>query len=375
MKKYFFCLLGLTSFASNYQLLAQQAGTIVLDDVVRPHYRQEILLPNIPGYLTLKCDFHLHTVFSDGVVWPTVRVNEAWEDGLDAIAITDHIEGHPKKMPGQKRTQYEVTLQNALAENIILVRGGEISRSMPPGHFNALFINNVDTLDMPDYNDALREAVRQGGFIIWNHPGWRKQQPDTTKWMAEHDSIYKKGWMNGIEVFNEKEWYPEAIQWALDKNLAITGNSDVHDVYEHYYNTEKYPVRPVTLVFAKERNEASLKEAMFAKRTAALFFNMLVGKKELIGPLVRQSIQVDKPHLYQDGYAWFAIKNLTDIEFTFVKTSTDNSELPARFVLPRRGTIILRVKQPQGQVKNYFYNLENVLTGVEQYYKYEISVQ
>ncbi|MCX6329637.1 MAG: hypothetical protein NTZ85_09025, partial [Bacteroidia bacterium] len=114
MKKYFFCLLGLTSFASNYQLLAQQAGTIVLDDVVRPHYRQEILLPNIPGYLTLKCDFHLHTVFSDGVVWPTVRVNEAWEDGLDAIAITDHIEGHPKKMPGQKRTQYEVTLQNAL---------------------------------------------------------------------------------------------------------------------------------------------------------------------------------------------------------------------------------------------------------------------
>jgi hypothetical protein len=278
-------------------------------------------------------------------------------------------------MPGQKRTQYEVALPNALAENIILVRGGEISRSMPPGHFNALFINNVDTLDMPDYKDALREAVRQGGFIIWNHPGWRNQQPDTTKWMAEHDSIYKKDWMNGIEVFNEKEWYPEAIQWALDKNLAITGNSDVHDFYENYYNVEKYPIRPVTLVFARERNLESLKEAMFAKRTAALFFNKLVGKKELIGPLVRQSIIVDKPHLYKDGYAWFAVKNLTDIEFTFVKASTDNSELPARFVLPRRGTIILKVKQPQGQVKNYSYNLENVMTGVEQYYKYEISVQ
>ena len=181
--------------------------------------------------------------------------------------------------------------------------------------------------------------------------------------------------MNGIEVFNEKEWYPEAIQWALDKNLAITGNSDVHDFYENYYNVEKYPIRPVTLVFARERNLESLKEAMFAKRTAALFFNMLVGKKEFIGPLVRQSIKVDKPHLYQDGYAWFAVKNLTDIEFTFVKTSADNSELPTRFVLPRRGTIILKVKQPRGQVKNYSYYLENVLTGVEQYYKYEISVQ
>ena len=346
-----------------------------MDDVVRPHYRQEILLPDIPGYLTLKCDFHMHTVYSDGVVWPTVRVNEAWEDGLDAIAITDHIEGHPKKMPGQKRTQYDIALPNALAQNIILVRAGEISRGMPPGHFNALFINNVDTLDMPDYKDALEEAVRQGGFIIWNHPGWRKQQPDTTKWMVEHDFIYKKGWMHGIEVFNEKEWYPEAIQWALDKNLAITGNSDVHDFYENYYDVDNYPIRPVTLVFAKERNEASLKEAMFAKRTAALFFNKLVGKEEYTGPLVKQSIKVEKPHLYQDGYAWFAVKNLTDIEFTFVKVSIDNSELSGRFVLPRRGSIILRAKQPQGKIMNYSYNLENVLIGVEHYYEYKIQVQ
>ncbi len=82
-------------------LSAQKEGTIVMDDVVRQHYRQEILIPNIPGYITLKCDFHMHTVFSDGVVWPTVRVSEAWEDGLDAIAITDHIEGHPRKIPGQ----------------------------------------------------------------------------------------------------------------------------------------------------------------------------------------------------------------------------------------------------------------------------------
>ena len=28
----------------------------------------------------------MHTVFSDGTVWPTVRVTEAWEEGLDAMA-------------------------------------------------------------------------------------------------------------------------------------------------------------------------------------------------------------------------------------------------------------------------------------------------
>jgi hypothetical protein len=36
--------------------------------------RREINIPDILGYKTLKCDFHIHTVFSDGDVWPTVRV-------------------------------------------------------------------------------------------------------------------------------------------------------------------------------------------------------------------------------------------------------------------------------------------------------------
>ena len=375
MKKQISILSCLYFIISGLQLSAQKSGTIVMDEIVRPHYRQEILIPDLPGYKTLKCDFHIHTVYSDGTVWPTVRVSEAWEDGLDAIAITDHIEGNPRKLPGQKHNQYEIALASAQATDIILVKGGEVSRSMPPGHFNALFVTDVNALDLPDYMDAISEAIKQGGFIIWNHPGWRRQQPDTTKWMAEHETIYKKGWMHGIEVFNEKEWYPEAIQWAMEKDLAITGNSDIHDFYEYYYNTGRFPIRPVTLVFAREKTEKSLKEAMFARRTATLFFNKLVGKKELLEPLVNQSIKVAEPHLWQDGYVWFAVKNLTDIEFTLLKTGSDDSELPARTILPPRGTIILRAKQPKGQTMNYYFRLENVLTGVEQYYEYKMSVR
>lgn len=52
----------------------------------------DIKIPDILGYKTLKCDLHLHTVFSDGTVWPAERVEEAWRKGLDAVAITDHIE-------------------------------------------------------------------------------------------------------------------------------------------------------------------------------------------------------------------------------------------------------------------------------------------
>ncbi len=57
--------------------------------------RHEIDIPDLKGYQTLKCDFHIHTVFSDGLVWPTVRVDEAYREGLDAIALTEHIEYRP----------------------------------------------------------------------------------------------------------------------------------------------------------------------------------------------------------------------------------------------------------------------------------------
>ena len=52
--------------------------------VVGADVRGEIRFPDILGYKTLNCDFHMHTVFSDGSVWPTVRVDEAWREGLTA---------------------------------------------------------------------------------------------------------------------------------------------------------------------------------------------------------------------------------------------------------------------------------------------------
>ena len=62
--------------------------------IVLPLFSQErgkINIPDLKGYVTLKCDFHIHTIFSDGTVWPTVRVEEAYREGLDVISITDHI--------------------------------------------------------------------------------------------------------------------------------------------------------------------------------------------------------------------------------------------------------------------------------------------
>ncbi|VAW23985.1 hypothetical protein MNBD_BACTEROID01-2676 [hydrothermal vent metagenome] len=280
--------------------------------------RKEIQIPDILGYKTLKCDFHMHTVFSDGLVWPTVRVQEAWLEGLDAIAITDHIEYHPHSsdITADYNRSYDIAEPAAERSGIILVRGAEITRSMPPGHLNVLFIKNANLLEREDVIDALKEARDQGAFIFWNHPGWKRQQPDSTLWWKEHTYLLKNNLLHGIEIYNSEEFYPEALTWANEKNLTILGNSDTHRPIQMHYDLNSTH-RPITLVFAKEQNKSSLKEALFDRRTAVYVDNTLYGKADFLEPLFFASIHI-KPspvQLKNQGVASILITNTSDLDF------------------------------------------------------------
>ena len=137
----------------------------------------------------------MHTVFSDGNVWPTVRIDEALRDGLDAIAITDHLEYTPKKdfIPVDLNAAWKIGEGYAKERNLILVHGTEITRKMPPGHFNALFINDASLIAKDSVWDAFEAAIKQGAFLQWNHPGWKSQQPDGIPKMYEiHQRLIKK---------------------------------------------------------------------------------------------------------------------------------------------------------------------------------------
>ena len=136
--------------------------------------RTPVNVPNIPGYLTLKCDFHIHTVFSDGLVWPSVRSEEAWRQGLDAIAITDHIEYQPHKadVSTNHNRSYQIASKAGDDLDLLVIKGSEITHKMPPGHLNAIFLTNSLSLATTNWQDQTRIAHEQGVFIFWNHPGW-----------------------------------------------------------------------------------------------------------------------------------------------------------------------------------------------------------
>lgn len=271
---------------------------------------KKVQIPDIPGYFTLKGDFHLHTVFSDGNVWPTVRVDEAVNEGLDIIAATDHIEYRPHKadIPGDLNRSYDIEKPNAEKKNILLVKGIEITRGMPPGHFNALFINDANALAKEDFKDAVREAKNQGAFILWNHPGWKAQQPDTTKWLDIHSWLYDNGLMNGIEIYNEKEYYGIAFDWALQKNLTVFANTDCHGPTATTYDLVNSH-RPLTLVFAKERSLNGVKDALFKGQTATWTDNTVRGKEEWLKPLFSACVDIKR-----DGKR-ITVSNKSGLEF------------------------------------------------------------
>ena len=73
--------------------------TLVLMSVSAMAYTSnKIVIPNAGEYLVLKGDFHIHTTFSDGSVWPTTRVQEAKWEGLDFLTVTDHLDSRHRKM-------------------------------------------------------------------------------------------------------------------------------------------------------------------------------------------------------------------------------------------------------------------------------------
>lgn len=249
--------------------------------------------PNIPGYLSLKTDFHIHSVFSDGNVWPSIRVQEALRENLDAISLTEHLEYQPhlSDIPHPDRNRaHEIALKEAKNHGLLIIRGSEITRALPVGHNNAIFIQDANPILQETAEGAFKEAKKQGAFVFWNHPAWYVQQPNGTPALSDFQKKrIADDELHGIEVINTGDYSEEALQIALDNGLTIMGTSDVHDLIDWDY-TEKAQHRPITLVFAKEKTTASLLDALKNGRTVAVFNDLLVGKSEFLTPLIKASV-------------------------------------------------------------------------------------
>lgn len=305
--------------------------------------------PDIEGYVALKADLHIHTVFSDGNVWPTIRVQEALRENLDAISLTEHLEYQPHidDIPHPDRNRsYDLAMAEAKEHDLLIVHGSEITRSAPMGHNNAVFINDANLLLTDKAEESFSEAKKQNAFVFWNHPAWYAQNSKGNPILSEFQKErIKKGELHGIEVINSVDYSEESLALALEQNLTIMGTSDIHGLIDWDY-TEKGHDRPITLVFAKEKSLKSMQEALFTGRTVAVYNSLLVGKAEFLNPLLKASIKVNSAnYIAKTQVLEVELENVSSSPLLF-ENQMDYSFYSSSpvFEIPALGNYTLRIK-------------------------------
>jgi hypothetical protein len=271
--------------------------------------RDPLPVPDVPGYRTLKCDFHSHTVFSDGDVWPTMRISEAWRDGLDVLALSDHADYNPHKQDVQADLARPYALARGLAEQLGLILIPAIELGEGDTHCNVLFVTDYNALRGLKLLEALRQARAQDAFVFWNHPGWKQK----AEWFPIIAGAYDEKLIQGVELVNGSTFYAEAFPWIEEKSLTILSNSDVHRL-----TTTRS--RAITLVFARTADTAGVREALFARRTAAWMGGEVWGGEQHLKGLWEGALKVETPVLTRrQGASSFTLRlrNLSAIPFRF----------------------------------------------------------
>ena len=298
-------------------------------------------VPDVPGYVTLKGDFHNHTVFSDASQWPTSRVVEAAYDDLDIFAITDHVETRHRKMVKKglftesctRNTSFEIASSVSKKYGVRVLHGCEITcgQRIFPGHFNAHFISDGEKI--ADAQDAyleknsskktakneqelirvsLEAARAQKAFISWNHPNWAPQEPNTPEWTPFVDGLYKDGLFDAIEIVNQSVGgiCKEGFHWCIEKNLACVSGTDCHAEMSEIVDYQRGEHRVMTLVFAKENSEEAIREALDARRTAVVYEDCVYGPEAVVEPFFKACFKISNVKATKSAIT-FTVENVS----------------------------------------------------------------
>jgi predicted metal-dependent phosphoesterase TrpH len=379
-------LAGSAAFAQNHYYQDPKNSEMLRHGKRRLSVRKEVALPQVNGYNVYKADLHTHTIYSDGQVLPKFRVREAWRDGLDVMAVTEHIEHRPveetmvnylekyvdDKYPKAKNNRIGgkyfpdedgimVDLNSSVKEaqaaakqyGLTIIPGSEITRSgNKVGHFNALFTTDNNTIYDDDPLTSIRNAKAQGALVMHNHPGWTKTSLNYTE---VEKAAYDEGLIDGVEVVNGMEFYPKCIERAQEKGLFVSANTDEHTATSFDFGSQGY-LRPMTLILAKDKSLEALREALEAKRTLALAFDNLSGNEQLLKDFFTASFRTEQVSVDKKGVATVLVTNCTSVSYVV--------KLPDGMIIPLDSfTTVSLTSAPKAQALKF--EVLNMWTGVD----------
>ena len=346
--------------------------------------RTEIILPQVNGLNVYKADLHTHSIYSDAELTPEERVKEAWFDGLDIFAMTDHVEyrrhepnmlkflkgytgGEVKKAVNSNVIRKAATEQGILADlnlptklaqkaakaygdALLIIPACEITREPKTiGPFNALFTTDNNAIYDTDPLQSLRNAKKQGALITQNHPGWSRKTCDITEF---EQKAFDEKLIDGVEIMNGYWFYPKAMQRCVDWNLYMLGCTDIHNRTNHYRQNGYF--RTMTLIFAKENTSKAIRKALEKGHTLAYSAGNIAGDAKLLQDFFKASVSYKFLSRGKKGAATYALTNTTSLDYK-IRVGKRIYELPAF------QTITISVsKNKDGQDKDITFSVTNM---------------
>ena len=193
-----------------------EASSSVIDDPwaqdldgVQPEPRPSLRnLPAEEGRHWMACDFHSHSIHSDGALALLELARYARQRGLDALAVTDHntVSHHPH------------LAATAKAAGVILIPGQEVTTA--EGHANC--VGPVRWIDFRMDTDAwIATAKEDGGILSLNHPVHPMYSWHRPRSVPAH----------GVELWHSSwdghDLGPQSFWEELGRPIAL-GGSDFH---------------------------------------------------------------------------------------------------------------------------------------------------
>jgi hypothetical protein len=206
----------------------------------------------------------------------------------------------------------EMARKAAVSYGITIIPGIEITRvSETIGHYNALFIEDANSIYATDPAASIRKAREQGALIMHNHPGWLRKNLEMTKF---EQLVYNEKLIDGVEIMNGSEFYPSAVQRALDNKLFMAANTDIHNTTAMDYTSQGH-YRNMTFILAKDASLESLKEALKKRRTLAYSFGTVAGDEQLVKDFFLACVKFETFRVDNKGKRFMRMTNNTSMDF------------------------------------------------------------
>jgi len=204
--------------------------------------------PRRGGYLVLQADLHVHSFLGDGVLWPWDLAIEARRRGLDVIAITNH-----NQIVAARIGRF---FANRMAAPLVLV-GEEITA--PDYHLIALDIREAVSGERP-VERAIADVHSQRGVAIAAHPTRRFRPAYGAAALRELD---------GAEVAHPLTYSrgPDELREFFARLRLVRGRAAAVGSSDYHAFASLGACR--TYVFASEKSEAAVVEALRQGRTVA----------------------------------------------------------------------------------------------------------